>query len=409
MSLVGNPWLMKQLNRSAILGLVRERGPLSRADIAKHLNVSASTVTRIVTQLIEEQLLIEDDGTSEHNHVIGRRPTLLRFNFMANVVIGVDVGGTQTTGAVADLHGDILHRHSAPSVPDGDPTRSLPFLLDFIESLVEAAPMPPDKVRGIGVAVPSYVRDQEGTVAWAPALGWRDEPLKQLIEDRVGLPTFVENDVNLAALGESQYGIGRGVQHLVCIFCGTGIGGGLVLNGQLYRGQRGAAGEVGYMVPQPHLLERCRSYEHDFGCLEGLASGPGVARRAQEALRAGAASSLRSNGASLDAVTAKKVFQAAREGDPVAQDIVRDTVNYLGQAVANVSSTLDPEMVILGGALTRSDDLLLEPIKERVSRAVPFAPDIVLSELGDDAVLSGAIALAIRATREDIAVSEAAA
>jgi DNA-binding transcriptional ArsR family regulator len=255
MNFVGSPGLMKQLNRSAILSLVRERGPLSRSDIARLLNISPSTVTRIVSQLIEEELLCEEGDVDErsqpqsqsqphsHSHVLGRRPTLLRFNFLAHLVIGIDVGGTKTTGSVADLRGTILYRETVPSKPDGDKSGSLPAMLDFVERLIDAAPAPRDRVRGIGVGVPSIVLDREGVVVWAPALGWRNTPLRDLIEDRFGISTFVENDVNLATLGESQFGVGRGVRNLACIFVGTGIGGGLILNGELYRGhQAGAPG-----------------------------------------------------------------------------------------------------------------------------------------------------------------------
>jgi len=399
MNFVGNPYLMKQLNRSAVLGLLREHGPLSRSDVAKLLNISPPTVTRIVSQLIEEGLLCEGE-TAESSSKIGRPPTLLHFNFQARIVIGVDVGGAKTTGSVADLHGDIVYRKTAPSIPDGDRSRSLPAFLDFLEDLLGAAPAPRKKVRGIGVGVPSFVLERDGTVVWAPALGWRNVPLKRLIEDRFGIPTFIENDVNLAALGESQFGIGRGIRNLACIFVGTGIGGGLILNGELYRGHGGAAGEVGYMVPSPDLLEH--SYDDEFGCLESLAAGPGVVRRAEEAISKGAQTSLEIG----DNLTAKQVFQAARDGDALAQKVVTETVDYLAQAVANVACTLNPEMIILGGALTRSGDLLLEPIKDRVRRVVPFLPKIVLTQLGDDAVLQGAIALAIRATQEDISVHE---
>ena len=406
MNFVGNPYLMKQLNRSAILGLLREHGPLSRSDIAKLLNLSPPTVTRIVSQLIAEGLLREGE-TTESATKIGRPRTLLHFNFLAHIVIGVDVGGAKTTGSVADLHGDILYRKTVPSIPDGDRSRSLPAFLDFLEDLLEAAPAPREKIRGIGVGVPSFVLERDGTVVWAPALGWRDVPLKRLLEDRFGIPSFIENDVNLAALGESQFGIGRGIRNLVCIFIGTGIGGGLILNGELYRGHGGAAGEVGYMVPSPDLLEH--SYDDEFGCLESLAAGPGVVRRAKEAIRKGGQTSLVTDNGDLDKLTAKQIFQAARDGDALAQKVVTETVDYLAQAVANVACTLNPEMIILGGALTRSGDLLLEPIKERVRRVVPFGPKIVLTQLGDDAVLQGAIALAIRATQEDISVQEGVA
>lgn len=305
MNVVGNPYLMKQLNRSTILGLLRERGPLSRSDIAKLLNISPSTVTRIVNQLIEEGLLCEDETTESVPH-IGRPPILLRFNFLAQLVIGVDVGGKKTTGSIADLLGAILYRKTVPSIPDGNQSQSLPALLDFVEELVEAAPVPREKIRGIGVGVPSIVLDGDGVVAWAPVLGWRNEPLKRMMEDRFGISTFIENDVNLAALGESQFGVGRGVRNLVSIFIGRGIGSGLILNGKLYRGQEGAAGEVGYMVPCPDLLDR--SYDDTFGCLESMAGGPGVVQRAKEAISGGVKTSLSAAADNLDTLTAQQVF-----------------------------------------------------------------------------------------------------
>jgi glucokinase-like ROK family protein len=398
---------MKQLNRSAILDLLRQQGPLSRATLARRLHLSPATVSRIVGQLIEEDLVhegeIEDSST-------GRKPTLLRFNFRAHAVVGIDVGGTKMLGTVADLNGDILHRILIPSAPRGDTSGSLDLLFGLIDELVHHGPMPTEKIRGIAVGVPSIVAEKGEMVLWAPALRWRNLPLRSLLKGRFGIKTFVENDVNLAALGEHRYGAGRGVRNLVCIAIGTGIGGGLILNGDLYRGQNGAAGEVGYMIPERRYLGQI--YD-GFGCLETLASGRGVARRALQALQKdGANVALGPPYGQLsvvtpsDGLTAEHVFDAAREGDPLAQDIVAETIDYLGQAVANVISTLNPEMVILGGGMARSGDLLLEPIKEKVHGTIPMMPQVVLSELGDDAVVKGAIALAIQVTQDDIFVRE---
>ncbi|MFQ5856862.1 MAG: ROK family protein [Anaerolineae bacterium] len=397
MSHRGTPGLMKRLNRSAILGLLREEGPLSRSDLARRLGLSPSTVTRIVVRLIEEGLVFE---TETVNSATGRKPTLLEFNYKAGVVIGVDVGGTTVVSVVADLRGDILFRKDIPVCSGDDRSDNLESVLSLIEELRHIQGIPPEKIRGIGVAVPSIVKEPEGIVVWAPALGWRDLHLKALLEDRFGLPSFVENDVNLAALGESRFGCAQGVTNLVAIFIGTGIGGGLILNGDLYRGRYGAAGELGYLLPTPNDLGQ--TYEQ-FGCLETLAAGPGIAQRAKAALAAGETSVL----TDIDLLTAREVFEAARDADSLAIRVIEETVDYLAQAIANVTAVLNPEMVVLGGGVARSGDLLLEPIKERVRGRIPVMPEIVLSELGDEAVVQGAVALAVSATRSDVVVRDA--
>lgn len=396
MSHRGTPGLMKRLNRSAILGLLREHGPLSRSDLAKRLELSPSTVTRIVGQLLEEGLVFETDTVDS---ATGRKPTLLEFNYKAGAVIGVDIGGNNIVGVVADLHGDILFCKDILVSRNGGETSNLDNVMALIEELRAEESVPSGKIRGIGVGVPSIVKVPDGTVVWAPALGWRDVPLKALLEQRFGLPVFVENDVNLAALGESRFGCAQGIRDLVAIFIGTGIGAGLVLNGDLYRGHAGAAGEVGYLLPTPADLGQ--TYDQ-FGRFETLAAGLGIAQRASAALTAGETSVL----AGVHPLTAKDVFDAARRGDSLARQVIGDTVDYLAQAAANVATLLNPEMIVLGGGVTRSADLLLEPVKQRIVGTIPVVPDIVLCELGDEAVVQGAVALAIGATRSDVFVRD---
>lgn len=393
----GTPGLMKRLNRSSILGLLREEGPLYRSELAKRLELSPSTVTRIVGQLIEEGLVFEADTI---NSATGRKPTLLEFNYKAGAVIGVDIGGNNVVGVVADLHGDILFRKDVLVNPDAGDLENLKDVLSLIEKLCNAPSVPVDKIRGIGVGVPSIVKVPDGVVVWAPALGWRDLHLKALLEEQCGLPAFVENDVNLGALGESRFGCAQGVKDLVAIFIGTGIGSGLILNGDLYRGHDSAAGEVGYLLPTP--AELGQTYDQ-FGQFETLAAGPGIARRAETVLMTGEQSVL----LNAKSLTAKDVFEAARGGDSLAVQVIDEAVDYLAQAIANVAAILNPEIVVLGGGVAGSGDLLLEPIKRRIEGTIPMEPKIKLSELGTEAVALGAVALAIDATRGDVFVQDA--
>ena len=392
---IGNPELMKRLNQSAILRTIREQGLISRADIAKALRLNPSTVTRIVNELIEENLVFEEEGRGESTARGGRRPVLLEFNYKASLIVGVDLGGTDIVGALSDLDGNILHHESIRS---RSAQEGLETLMELVQGLVDIPRLPGQRIRAIGIGAPGVTLSREGIVTWAPALGWRNIPLKQLVEERFGVPAFVENDVNLHALGEHWRGTGQGVRNLVCIFIGTGIGAGIIINGDLYRGANYAAGEVGYIIPSEKYLGQC--YE-GFGCLEYLAAGFGIAQRACQAIREGNGEAiLKQAGGDIEGVSAEHVFIAAREGDALACQIVADVVKYLAIAVANVISILDPQMIVLGGGIAKSDDLILEPIKELVRGAVPAMPEIVVSQLGSDAGVLGAVALAMRSTED---------
>ena len=394
----GSPELMKRLNQSAILRTIREQGPLSRAKIAKALQLNPSTVTRIVDGLIKEGLVIEGEAW-ESSARGGRRAVPLEFNYKASLIVGVDLRGTTMVGALADLEGNILRRSTIHSKP-GDSDGNLERLAVLIGDLIETPRSREQKIRGIGIGAPAITLSQEGIVTWAPALGWRNLPLKKLVEERFGIPTFIENDINLAALGESWRGAGQEVSNLVCISIGTGIGAGIIIDGELYRGATEAAGEVGYLVPSESHLGR--TYDQ-FGCLESLAAGPGIARRAVQAIRQGTKTAILDLASGDEgAIAAEHVFEAARQGDSLAQEIMAETVKYLSIAVSSVASILNPEMIIIDGAMARSGDLLLEPIKEMIGGVVPVMPQLVLSQLDDDPVVMGAIALALRSTEDFI-------
>ncbi|MBI4758101.1 MAG: ROK family transcriptional regulator [Chloroflexi bacterium] len=399
----GKPALLQRINKSAILDLIRERGPISRTDVARQLHLSQATVTRIVQKLLDDKFLIE---VAHGNSVTGRKPILLQFNYKASLIVGVDQGGTKIAGALADLEGELLAWQRVSYEPGNDRARRLDKLLAVIADLLVAAPETngdgPRTIRGIGIGVPGVVR-RDGTVVWAPALGWRDLPLKQIVKERFGIPTFVENDTNLAALGELWFGAGKGLRNLISISVGTGIGAGLIVDGRLYRGRTDSAGEIGYVVTDRTQLGRTFD---GFGPLETLASGPAITERARALLADGRPSRMHDLvGGDLSSLTAKEVCQAAREGDPTAQQIVSDTASTLAIALSNAISLFDPDVVILNGGVFRSADLFLDPIRQRLQGTVPDLPPIVVSPLGEDAVVKGAIAYAIHATDDFVFVT----
>jgi len=380
--------LMRNINRSAILELIRKESPITRSKIARCLNVSFPTVVRIVDDLMEEGLIKSSDAYEESTG--GRPPELLEFNGQAHAVVGIDLSGTKILGAVSDLSGNIQEERQIAHKEGASPEYHLAHLCEVIDALL-ASPRPADQeVRGIGVGAPGVTLVPNGVVTWAPSFGWRDLPLQDILNERFDVPVFVENDVNLAALGELGFGCDHRVTNLVSIAVGTGIGAGIIIDGALYRGHNQGAGEVCYMLPGVEFLGR--RYD-EFGALESLASVTGIVKRAKEICALEEA-----NG--VENITVEDVFEAAREGVPWAQKVIDDTVDYLSLAIVNISTTLDPEIIILGGEVTGSSDLLIEAIRQRLEGIVPFVPQVVASSLGPRAVVMGAIMLVLNMTTD---------
>ena len=369
---------MRDINRSAILEIIRRESPISRTAIAERLHVSLPTVMRIVDGLIEEGF-VRPQGTTEWSG--GRRRPLLEFNSDGFVVLGVDMGGTKMYGALSDLGGNILDevnvsRHGTSGED------SFNYLTTLIDKLLASPKVEGRRVRGIGVGAPGVTLHKEGIVTWAYTLHWDNFPLKAKLAERYDLPITVDNDVNLAALGELWFGAGQNVQDMILVAIGTGIGAGVIIDGALYRGSKEASGEIGNMIPGREFLGK--NYQ-DFGALESVASGIGIAARARDLLR-----SQRSQQELLD-LMAEDVFDAARKGEPWAWTVINETVDYLAIAIANLVSAFDPELVVLGGGVSRSADMLIAPILARITGAIPNPPKLVVSNLGLQATVMGAI------------------
>jgi glucokinase-like ROK family protein len=387
--------LIRRLNRTAVLDLIRERSPISRSEISRQLNMSVPTVMRVVDMLHDEDL-VRWSGDSQSTG--GRPGNLLEFNADGYAVLGVDLGGTKMFGTVANLGGNIQSEIYRPW-ESNEPEAALEQVCELISDLL-ARPRPPrQQVRGIGVGAPGVTLFEAGVVTWAPSLGWRDLPLRDILAERFGLPVVVENDVNLAALGEYGFGAARGASSAACIAVGTGIGAGIVIDRKIYRGFNQSAGEVGYLPPDVSYLGR--RYE-GFGALESIASGSGVERRARQRLQ------------ELNLPTpeqgpsAEEVFKAARQGEAWARCVVDETVSYLAFAVAVISAVLDPEVIVLGGGVARSADMLIEPILSELEGVIPVHPNLVPSSLGFRAAVLGAIMLVLDTTTDHVAVKDMA-
>ncbi len=369
---------MRDINRSAILEIIRQESPIARSTISHRLDVSLPTVMRIVDGLIDEGFVRLHGGTEWSG---GRRRPLLEFNAEGHLILGVDMGGTKMYGALSDLGGNILDEvNIARHGTSGED--SFNRLTTLIDTLLTSPKLTGRQVHGIGVGAPGITMHKEGIVTWANTLHWKDFPLKQRLSELYPLPITVDNDVNLAAMGELWFGAGQNAQNMVMVAIGTGIGAGIIIDGALYRGASEASGEIGNMLTGHECLGK--NYQ-DFGALESVASGTGIAERARLALKG------ERTAEELENLTSEDVFEAAKQRQEWACTIINETVDYLAIAIANLAVAFDPELIILGGGVSRSADMLVEPILQRISGTIPTLPKLVISSLGMKAGVMGAI------------------
>lgn len=383
------PQILKQMNKRLILQTIRRRQPVSRAEIAEETAISRTTVSQLTEELLREGW-IREVGQGVSGAKGGRKPITLSINDDAAWAVGVDIGGYGTTIALCNLAGQIKQKRTFPS----SRTSMLDTLGEQLDRFLSQVD-PGVRIIGLGIGAPGITRASDGVVLSAPALGWTDVPLKRLLEERLRLPVYVDNDVNVAALGECWKGAGKDKRNVIMITVGTGIGCGLILNGTLYRGSGWAAGEIGSMVTDADAVDRWTDPVFDgFGFLESKAGGPGIVHQVLGQMeKAGPSSPLRRDNGRL---TAKEVFDAARKGDPLAKSVVSQSIRHLAAGIINAVVLFDPEVVILGGGLMGSADLLLPKIREAVDRLSPTRPEIRSALLGDDAGVIGGAALVLK-------------
>jgi len=311
------------------------------------------------------------------------------------LTIGVDVGGTKVAAAVVDDQGAIVEKSKRPT-PSTDAEKTAAAIAEAVDELTEK-----HEVEAVGLGAAGFVDETRSIMLFSPNLAWRDEPLKQKVEERVRLPVVVENDANAMAWGEARFGAGRDADHLLCITLGTGIGGGVIIHGELYRGRWGIGGEWGHLRVVPDG-RRCGCGNR--GCWEQYASGNALVREARDLARVSPALAgrlLELGEGAPEGITGPEVTQAAREGDAAALECFRIVGAWLGQGLADLAAVLDPGLFIIGGGLSDSGDLLLAPARETYAKVLtgrghrPVAP-VRIAELGADAGMVGAADLARR-------------
>jgi glucokinase len=292
-------------------------------------------------------------------------------------VLGIDIGGTNlVVGSVAEDGSTVLATASEPTHAEAGATDVVDRLVRLAERAIAGtrALVPGAEILGVGVGAPGPLDTKRGIVLLTPNLGWVNMPLRQIIHDRLSLPAALDNDANCAVLGEWWVGAARGARHAIGITIGTGIGGGLILDGRLYHGASDVAGEIGHTTIDTEG-RRCKC--GNYGCLEAYASGPNIAIRAIEEIEAGAVSRLPSYvGGDLRQITAQTVYLAAQEGDELALEVVNDTAKFLGVGIGNLLNVFNPEVVVVCGGVTLAGDHLFVPLRREAARRA-FKPAVM--------------------------------
>ena len=371
---------MRRINRSAVLEYLRLSTATSRTEMGHQLELSLPSIKRIVDQLLDEELVVL---TGQKEKGRGRSREMLSLNLVSKAVIGIDVGGSHIRGALVNIGGEILIEDHQPQQWTS-PEENFQIIQTFIQDLLEKSLANPVHLLGIGIGFPGIVAAQTGTVILAPSLGWENYPFLEKFAPQIDIPVFVENDVALAALGESWFGAGIGIKNLVMIAIGTGIGAGVLIDGKLYSGHSHSAGEIGYFLPG---LEYLDNKYPGFGALESLVSGKGITDRANTILASSQTNSALSSQADL-----VSVLKAAQNGEAWAAQLVEETIDYYSLMIANLSLCYDPELIIIGGGVADSFDMLFEPISSRLEGVIPNIPPIQKTTLHSNAPILGAVA-----------------
>ena len=385
------------MNKDVVLELIRMAPEgVSRAAIAQLLSMSRSSISVIVDDLIQAGLVLEHGVGASRG---GRRPIVLQINPDAGRVLGIAIGATHALVILSDLRGGILAEASAPLDIAQPPQAYLDQVYALADRCLSQTGSMPGCLSAIGVGVPGPVIRDRGHVAAPPIMpGWDSFAISQALKAHWSTEIVLDNDANLGALGEYTYGGGRGERNLVYVKIGTGIGCGILLDGTIYHGVLGTAGEIGHVtIHEDGPPCSCGNY----GCLEAMAGGRAIAQRAEMAIRAGQQTSL----AALcyeRTITVRDVAEAAQAGDHVCQQLLSDAGRHVGSALASLINLLNPGVILIGGGVTYAGDLFLrainQAVQDRTMRPALQAVRLAPAALGPRASAMGAVALAITQT-----------
>ncbi|MBL8153644.1 MAG: ROK family transcriptional regulator [Anaerolineae bacterium] len=342
-SIPGNRDLIKAMNRNLLLNTLRREGALSRTQLTEMSNLSVGAVSQLVSELIAEDWVFE---SGEGDYTGGRRQTFLRLNPDAGYALGLKVMETRVVCAVTNFEAQVRHYSEYPLNPDLNEAAFVRSLAAIVDQTIGASGLAKPAFFGLGVGLAGVIDSHEGIVLYSPFLGLRSLPLAGMLQAHLGMPVAIDNDVNTLTLTEHLFGAGRHHRNFIVVTVGRGVGMGMVLNGQLYQGMRGGAGELGHNIVD---LERARRTTPEAGSLENLSADPAVmAASGYESLA--------------------EVVQAATDGDHDAQEALRRSGEFLGVALAGAINILSPSLVIVSGEGVNAGDFRLKPMLEAMRR-----------------------------------------
>ncbi|GAB6256336.1 ROK family transcriptional regulator [Peribacillus sp. N1] len=384
--------LMKSINRSLILNIIREKGPISRADIAKLTKLTPPTVSSFVKELLQAEIVIERNlGESSG----GRKPTLLTLSEDMFHVIGMDVGSQNIKTILTSITGKVIKKSVVPLPAQTTNETLLSLMIDSVSGILDHTKIDEEKIVGIGVSMHGIVDVEEGSSVFAPNLNLQDIPIKRVLEERFNMMVKVENDGRAMSLGELWFGNGAGIDSFVCINVGRGIGAGIIINGKLYHGSHFISGEIGHMIID---IDGPQCTCGNYGCLQTFASGPSIVEWVKKEMRLGHSSLLTNlTKGDLEKVTGELIYLSALEGDTLCKTALQQAGRYLGVGITNVIHTVNPRRIIIGGGVSNAGDLIMDNIIQTVNQRALTNPakqtEIILSKFGDDATAMGAVAL----------------
>ncbi|MGQ9851066.1 MAG: ROK family transcriptional regulator [Aggregatilineaceae bacterium] len=370
--------LLKTINRTSILNIIKTYGPIARADIAQRAGLSPATVTSLTAELIQDGLIYEKQEGSSRG---GRPPVLLALDSTAIYVVGIKLAEEHATLALTNINADIVAKDTI-RLAERDPEHASDQLAKGVRSLLHSAQVSPGRLLGIGVGLAGIIDSAHGMCRVSPHNGWREVPFASLLEQRLDCLVYLDNNVNSLTLMEQLYGQGQHIRDFLVITIGRGVGMGIVANGRVYRGAHGGGGELGHIVIDPEgFLCNCGNR----GCLETFVAEPWLLRRA------------RLNG--LDVASPDDLLAAAHSGHPVALEVLEKAGRLLGQTIANLVNLFNPELILISGEGVRMGDFLFVPMHETMQAHVfkQLAEDLQMKiePVSDDAWARGAACLVL--------------
>src|SRR5450830_873942 len=381
----------KRALKLKIIDLIRSNGVITKQQIALELGINITTINKLINQFDAKHNIIKEAGDAGSSG--GRKPKLYSINSELGYIVGIDVGGTNTRVILTDLSGNLIHYLKVKTKAREGKDAVLARVISVVNELITLAKIPREKLFGIGMSISGIINSYEGISIFCPNIpGWENFPIKQIMEKEFNIPVCIDDSVRCAAVAEKRFGIAKDHDNFIFISIGKGIGMGAFIDGKIYRGSMGLAGELGHItVSEDGPLCNCGNK----GCLEAIASGPGILKRAQEGIKNGMVTSISKEiNNNFEKLSVEIISRAANEGDKFAYYLINRTGEYIGIAIAAALNLFGSDLVVLWGGILECGDVILDAIKRTVKmRALEFISKRVRIEktsIGDNIAALGA-------------------